>query len=56
VYEHAQSGESFTIPDPSLRLDQLSEVQQQVADLLSPATGHAKAEATPAPASDTPVS
>lgn len=36
VYEHAQTGESFTIPDPKLRLDQLQEVQQQVGDLLAP--------------------
>lgn len=36
VYEHTQTGESFTIPDPKLRLDQLEEVQKQVADLLSP--------------------
>ena len=35
VYEHAQTGESFTVPDPHLRLDQLTEVQQQVADLLA---------------------
>ena len=37
VYEHATSGESFTVIDPHLRLDQLEEVQQQVADLLQPA-------------------
>jgi hypothetical protein len=36
VYEHAQTGESFTIPDPKLRLDQLQEIQQQVVDLLTP--------------------
>lgn len=34
VYEHAQTGESLTVPDPHLRLDQLAEVQQQVAALL----------------------
>jgi len=37
VYEHAGSGESFTVPDPKLRLDQLEEVQRQVAELLQPA-------------------
>lgn len=37
VYEHATSGESFTVLDPHLRLDQLEEVQRQVADLLQPA-------------------
>ena len=36
VYEHAASGESFTVLDPHLRLDQLEEVQRQVADLLQP--------------------
>src|SRR5437867_10865437 len=29
IYEHATSGESFTVPDPHLRLDQLEAVQQQ---------------------------
>jgi hypothetical protein len=48
IYEHAQSGESFTVPDPHLRLDQLADVQQQVAAILQPA-----AQATEAgPASD----
>ncbi len=36
VYEHAKTGESFTIPDPRLRLDQLTAVQQQVTELLAP--------------------
>jgi len=36
IYEHAQSGESFTVPDPHLRLDQLAEVQEHVAELLAP--------------------
>ena len=36
IYEHAQSGESFTVPDPHLRLDQLAEVQAHVAELLAP--------------------
>jgi hypothetical protein len=37
VYEHAATGESFTVTDPHLRLDQLEEVQRQVAELLQPA-------------------
>lgn len=49
VYEHAQSGESFTVPDPHLRLDQLQEVQQQVADLLSPKQDGAAPVTGPAP-------
>ncbi|MCG3147654.1 MAG: hypothetical protein PCFJNLEI_01094 [Verrucomicrobiae bacterium] len=37
VYEHAANGESFTVLDPQLRLDQLETVQRQVATLLQPA-------------------
>ena len=37
IYEHAVTGESFTVPDPHLRLDQLEDVQRQVAELLQPA-------------------
>jgi len=34
IYEHKQTGEIFTIPDPELRLDQLADVQLQVNELL----------------------
>ncbi len=34
VYEHAESGEMFTLPDPHLRLDQLEQVQAEVAGML----------------------
>jgi len=44
VYEHADSGESFTVSDPHLRLDQLEEVQQRVAELLQPTRKDAEAE------------
>ncbi len=44
VYEHKVTGESYTIPDPRLRLDQLTEVQQQIVTLLHPAS-----EPVPAP-------
>jgi hypothetical protein len=40
VYEHGRTGESLTIPDPHLQLDQLEEVQRQVAGLLSPPIPH----------------
>ena len=33
-YEHNKTGETFVVTDPGLRLDQLAEVQQQVAVLL----------------------
>ena len=34
IYEHRKSGDTFTVLDPRLRLDQLGEVQQQVIGLL----------------------
>jgi len=36
IYEHTKTGEVFIIPDPQLRLDQLEQVQMEVAALLSP--------------------
>ena len=35
-YEHRETGETFVVVDPGLRLDQLEEVQRMVADLLRP--------------------
>ncbi|MBU6400323.1 MAG: hypothetical protein KGS61_08390 [Verrucomicrobia bacterium] len=34
IYEHARTGEVFTVPDPELRLSQLDAVQRDVARLL----------------------
>lgn len=34
VYEHAKTSELFQIPDPNLQLDQLQEVQRDIARLL----------------------
>jgi len=34
LYEHAKTGDLFTIADPGLRLDQLDDVQRDVARLL----------------------
>jgi hypothetical protein len=34
LYEHAKTGELFHVPDPNLHLDQLTEVQADVASLL----------------------
>jgi N-acyl-D-amino-acid deacylase len=44
VYEHRQSGDTFVVLDPQLRLDEIGEVQRQVVALLaapepSPAAG-----------------
>ena len=37
VYEHAQTGETFLIPNPHLRLEQVPEVQREVTALLGEA-------------------
>ena len=34
LYEHAKTGETFVVVDPGLRLDQIAEVQSEVATLL----------------------
>lgn len=34
VYEHKQTGESFVVPDPQLRLAEIESVQREVMDLL----------------------
>lgn len=34
IYEHTKTGEIFVIPDPHLRLDQIEQVQSEVAALL----------------------
>ena len=36
IYEHTKTGEVFVIPDPELRLDQIEQVQAEVASLLGP--------------------
>jgi hypothetical protein len=46
VYEHGKSGEVFVIPDPELKLDEIAQLQSEVASLLSPA---APAEAGSSP-------
>jgi hypothetical protein len=34
IYEHAKTGDVFVVPDPHLRLDELDDVQAEVAQLL----------------------
>jgi hypothetical protein len=34
IYEHAKTGDVFVVPDPQLRLDELGDVQTEVAQLL----------------------
>ncbi len=36
IYEHSKTGEVFLIPDPQLRLDQVAEVQAEIAGMLAP--------------------
>jgi hypothetical protein len=38
VYEHGATGDAFIVPDPQLRLDQLENVQNEVAHLLRSAS------------------
>ena len=45
IYERARTGEVFVIPDPQLRLDQVEQLQSQVAALLG----------SPVPAAPVPV-
>jgi len=49
VYEQPKTGDIFTIADPALRLDQLAQVQQDVAQLLEHGLN------PPATAGETPV-
>jgi hypothetical protein len=44
IYEHVKTAEVFVIPDPQLRLDQVEQVQVQVASLLG-----APAQSAPSP-------
>lgn len=46
-YEHPKTGDLFTIPDPNLQLNQLEEVQRQVAHLMEHGLGAPEAP-TPA--------
>lgn len=39
LYEHSSTGETFIITDPKLSLENLVEVQQEVADILKNVTG-----------------
>ncbi len=47
IYEHRKTGESFVVPDPGLKLAELSLVQREVVDMLG---GTSKQNAAPEPA------
>lgn len=56
IYEHPASGETWIIPNPALRLDEMARVQSEVADLLAGGVVPAPAptaQASPAP--ETPL-
>jgi len=57
IYEQPKTGDVFTIADPDLRLDQLEQVQRDVAALLEhglnpPVSPDASAPAQQAPAAE----
>ena len=53
VYEHRGTGESFTVPDPGLKLTDLEHVQREVLELLGNQPAAAAPQAIPqAPAAD----
>jgi hypothetical protein len=47
IYEHVKTGEVFVVPDPQLRLDQVEQVQMQVAGLLGAPVSIAAAPVPP---------
>ncbi len=56
IYEQPGTGDVFTIADPNLQLDQLEQVQHDVADLLTKGLpAEAGASVAPAPAPVAPV-
>jgi len=60
IYEQPKTGDIFTIADPNLRLDQLEQVQRDVAQLLehglnSPAVENSSASPIPAESAEVPT-
>ena len=55
MYEHRETREMFTIPDPELRLDELQTVQQEVIELLGVVPKAAPSEITAMPQSNPPL-
>jgi hypothetical protein len=55
IYEQPKTGDIFTITDPNLRLDQLEQVQHDVAQLLEQGVNPAPAETSAPPAEVEPV-
>jgi hypothetical protein len=55
IYEHPGTGDVFTITDPNLRLDQLEQVQRDVAGLLEHGLNPPAPPAEPVPAPEAPA-
>jgi len=55
IYEHLASGETWIIPNPPLRLDEIARIQAEVAALLSGAGTEAAPQPTPDPAPTEPA-
>ncbi len=55
IYEQPKTGDIFTIADPNLRLDQLEQVQRDVAQLLEQGLNSVPAEASVPTAETEPV-
>jgi hypothetical protein len=56
VYEHAKAGDIFSVPDPNLQLNQLEQVQRDVAALLEhglPGSEPVAPDVSPGPAGET---
>lgn len=47
-YEHADNGDVFIVADPGLKLDEIEEVQREVAELLAQEEAQASGEVPPA--------
>ena len=55
VYEHKQTGESFVVSDPQLRLREIEVVQREVMELLGiPAPGEKSGQEAPAETASAP--
>jgi hypothetical protein len=55
VYEHRGTGETFLVPDPQLRLDDLEHVQQQVLAMLGGPQPPPEASGAPPPPAPPPA-
>ena len=56
LYEHAKTGETFVVFDPMLRLDQVEEVQHEVAGFMAMGTVALSVPSSPASDDSVPVS